>query len=165
MINQYKELEKENIDYAKLQKGDIISNQLKAIYSYNGRFPESLEGDETIQISQKFWQDLWDSSGNQINKKYNIGLDEFYYQSLDNGKSFKLCIKLSAGQKCWEQQQGQIPEICPGPYHTTNANGFCGWSCSVGTTPSTSGECECQTGYSETGKDSFGRRVCEIIEK
>ena len=49
---------------------------------------------------------------------------------------------------------------CPGPYHVATSDGRCVWSCSQGTQPAASGECECQPGLVETGKDQFGRRVC-----
>ena len=53
---------------------------------------------------------------------------------------------------------------CPGPYHVLTNDGRCVWSCSAGTQPGASGECECQPGYVETGQDNFGRRVCTSPE-
>src|SRR3989338_1235255 len=51
--------------------------------------------------------------------------------------------------------------LCPSPYHVLTSDSRCVWSCSTGTTPDNpSNECVCQPGYTQTGTDSFGRRVC-----
>lgn len=52
--------------------------------------------------------------------------------------------------------------LCSPPYHELlSSQDSCQWICGAGTTPSaTTNECVCQTGYTETGKDSLGRRIC-----
>ncbi len=51
---------------------------------------------------------------------------------------------------------------CPKPYHVVAPDGRCVWSCSEGTTPDNkTNECVCKPGLKETGKDKFGRRVCQ----
>lgn len=54
---------------------------------------------------------------------------------------------------------------CPGPYRIIASDGNCKWSCSQGTMPGDSNECVCKPGYIETGKDSLGRRICEVVNK
>jgi peptidoglycan hydrolase-like protein with peptidoglycan-binding domain len=50
---------------------------------------------------------------------------------------------------------------CPAPYHVLTSDNRCVWSCSVGTTPNNAtNECSCQSGLTQTGTDSFGRRTC-----
>ena len=57
----------------------------------------------------------------------------------------------------------QPPPACEGPYHVTNAQGDCVWSCGEGTQPDTvSNECVCQPGLVEVGVDDFGRRICAL---
>lgn len=159
-MNKYQQLKTKQIDDTKLLKGELIVNQLNATYKYNNKYPDNLNSDIFIQSTVE--------SVHEISKIYNypladIKLEEFSYQSLDNGQSFKLCIELSSGQKCWEQKHTQESKACPVPYLVINAAGNCVWSCSQGTVPGSNGECECKAGYSETGKDSLGRRICEII--
>ena len=50
-------------------------------------------------------------------------------------------------------------------YHVLSPDGRCVWSCSQGTTPDLSascGDCVCQPGHVQVGKDSFGRKICEM---
>ena len=55
---------------------------------------------------------------------------------------------------------------CPSPYHVITSDDRCVWSCGTGTTPDTiSNECVCQSGYTQTGTDSFGRRTCSVTDK
>ncbi len=50
---------------------------------------------------------------------------------------------------------------CPSPYHVLASDGRCVWSCGVGTQPDgVTNECKCQSGYTQTNTDSFGRRTC-----
>ncbi len=52
---------------------------------------------------------------------------------------------------------------CPSPYHIITSDDRCVWSCGTGTTPdSVSNECICQSGYTQTGTDTFGRRTCSV---
>ncbi len=51
---------------------------------------------------------------------------------------------------------GQAEADCPGPYHVLATDGRCVWSCSQGTQPAPSGECECQAGLVETGQTNLG---------
>jgi len=59
---------------------------------------------------------------------------------------------------------GPAAVSCVGPYHVLASDGRCVWSCGAGTQPddpnNSSGQCVCQSGYTESGTDSFGRRVC-----
>ena len=59
-----------------------------------------------------------------------------------------------------DNDNGQTQPDCPGPYHVLANDGRCVWSCSQGTQPGPSGECECQPGLVETSQDQLGRRVC-----
>jgi hypothetical protein len=56
-------------------------------------------------------------------------------------------------------------DCCPAPYlvRTDSQDGNrCVWSCGAGTQPDVSTlECQCEPGKVETGKDAFGRRVCQ----
>lgn len=53
---------------------------------------------------------------------------------------------------------------CPGPYHNRTNENTCVWSCGTNTQPddpnNSSGQCVCQAGFTESGTDQFGRRVC-----
>jgi len=50
---------------------------------------------------------------------------------------------------------------CPLPYHLVEADGRCAWFCGKGTRPdSTTNECVCRPGLTQTGNDQFGRRIC-----
>ena len=98
-MNQYQEFQKKQIDDAKLQQGQLIVNQLESMnYLFNGRYPDNLKDDKLIQMSEQFSQQI----STKDTEQYNIKLNEFSYQSFDEGQSFRLCIELSTSQKCWE---------------------------------------------------------------
>ena len=64
------------------------------------------------------------------------------------------------------QQPLPPPAQCPAPYRVQTSDGRCVWSCSQGTQPDpASDECVCQPGFTETGQDQFGRRVCTAAQE
>lgn len=85
-----------------------------------------------------------------------------------NGKCEEV-VCMGPGCPCGESTQTCPKDCgtssCPKPYHVLTADNRCVWSCSVGTTPDLTGgsnECVCKSGYVETSKDEFGRRVCTL---
>jgi len=101
-MNQYQEFQTQQIDDSKLQKGQLIVNQLESMnYLFNGRYPDDLKSDKFFRMSEQFSQQI----STKDTEKYNIKLDEFSYQSFNEGQGFKLCIELSTGQKCWENNR------------------------------------------------------------
>ncbi len=54
-----------------------------------------------------------------------------------------------------------LGRCCVGPYHVATGDGRCVWSCGTNTTPDVaSGTCVCRAGFTPSGVDGFGRRVC-----
>lgn len=98
---QYQRAQIEFYDNLKLIRGQQLFTQLKLMKSNLGlKYPMDLKNDRNFQMSEQFGQELLDTAGG--NKEYQVTLDAFSYQTLDNGQSFELCTELSSGKYCWK---------------------------------------------------------------
>jgi len=109
LINERQTYDKgrlQRVDDIRIEKGQYIVGTLQMDKQINGRYPDLLEDSTAAKIIGE----ILNPDDLKLDTEYGTALDNFSYQPVNGGQDFKLCIELSTGQKCWNEQGVISPE-------------------------------------------------------